>query len=201
MLFFPIASKRPPSDATVRCRLCGERFRMITHTHLRSRHGWRVDSPTETYKRRFGLESVWSPASLRIMSRSLVDRWDQRGRRWDRRAILRGIRTLARHGGRVHFSAVWDARPELYWTAQRLFGSWRRALAAAGIPRSRWTRERWTRERVVRNIRRLRRAGRPVTFGGVWPRHRSLYWAAQRTWGSWQRALRAAGVPAPSRHA
>lgn len=173
-------------DDSIRCRLCGERFRLITPTHLRGRHRWTSDNPGLAYKARFGLATVWSGASRRAMSDSLVASHDRRGRLWTRERLLAGLRRLRS----PRFRDVLRSEPKLYWTAQRLFGSWKSACRAAKLPRALWDRwPEWTRERVLREIR-----ARDTYHWSVVPD--SLYWAAQRLFGSWQAALRAARVPA-----
>jgi hypothetical protein len=178
---------------SVRCRLCGERYRQITPTHLRSRHRWRDAHPGLAYRERFGVPSAWSGASRRAMSASLVRHYDRAGRTWTRGRVLDGIRRLARAGKPLRFSAVSRSSPELYWTAQRLLGSWTAACRAAGLRPGDWPI--WTPDRVLRAIRERLRSGKRVHWKAVWKDARSLYWAAQRLHGSWKAALRAAGVP------
>jgi hypothetical protein len=187
----------PRADAdSVRCRLCGERYRLITPTHLWSRHRWRDDHPALAYKERFGVATVWSRASRRAMSRSVRTHYDRKGRKWTTERLLAALRRLRRDGRALRFSAVSSARPELYWTAQRLFGSWKAACRAAGLPRSEWDLwPEWTRERVILAIRERHRSRSPLHWKGVWDGEKSLYWAAQRYLGSWRSALRAANVP------
>lgn len=167
-------------DDSIRCRLCGERFRLITPTHLRRRHRWTADNPGLAYKERFGLATVWSRGSLRTMSESLVASHDRRGRLWTRPRVLLGLR-------RLRSARFRDIPPKLYWSAQRIFGSWERARVAAGLPKL-WPE--WTRGRVLEEIGRI-----DLLRWSAVPRE--LYWAAQRLFGSWARALRAAGARPP----
>ncbi|HEX7899998.1 MAG TPA: hypothetical protein VF950_19685 [Planctomycetota bacterium] len=174
-------------DDSIRCRLCGEAFRLITPTHLRSRHRWTSENPGLAYKERFGLATVWSGASRRAMSVSLVAAHDRRGRLWTRERLLSGLRRLRS----ARFRDVLRSAPKLYWTAQRLFGSWTSACRAAKLPEALWDCwPEWTRERVLREIR----GKKDVRWRAVTP---SLYWAGQRLFGSWKRALGAAGVAPP----
>lgn len=167
-------------EDSIRCRLCGEAYRLITPTHLRRRHGWTSENPGLAYKARYKLPSVWSRASRRAMSASLVEAHDRRGRVWTRERVLAELRR--------HRSARFrDLPPTLYWSAQRLFGRWEKALEAAKLPKL-WPE--WTRERVVREIRALRNVRWSAVSG-------DLYWAGQRLFGSWTRALTAAGVSKP----
>ncbi len=167
-------------DQSVRCRLCGERYRLITPTHLRSRHRWTGDNPGLAYKARFDVPSVWSAASRRAMSASLTASHDRRGRRWTRERVLAALR-------RLRAARFRDAAPRLYWSAQRLFGSWASACRVAGR-RSEWPQ--WTRARVLKEIRGRRELR--------WSRVPApLYWAGQRLFGSWKAALERAGRRRP----
>jgi hypothetical protein len=166
-------------DETVRCRLCGERFRQITPSHLRSRHGWTGENPGLAYRERFDVPSAWSGASRRAMSRSLLASHDRRGRLWTRARLLAEVR---RQGA----ARVRDVEPRLYWSAQRLFGTWEAACRAARLPRAAWPE--WTRDRVLREIR----GRRDVHWSAV---PAPLYWAGQRLFGRWTAALERAGVP------
>lgn len=169
------------NDASVRCRLCGERFRLITPTHLRSRHRWSGENLGLAYKEKFRVDSLWSGASRRAMSDSLVAAHDRRGRLWTRARLLAAMSRLTR----VRFRDVMRRAPKLYWTAQRLFGTWKEACRAAKLPAPVWPE--WTRERVTKELR----ARREVRWSRVPGR---LYGAAQRLFGSWRSALRAAGL-------
>jgi hypothetical protein len=180
---------------SVLCRLCGERFRLITPTHLWHRHRWSGSRPSELYKKRFGVATVWSDASRRAMSESLESHYDRKGRLWTRRRIVAAVARRVRAGRPLRFRDVWRDEPELYWTAQRLFGSWEEALRAAGVEPPPWPE--WTRERIVGEIRRRAKAGRSVRYASVFRDSKPLYWAGQRVLGSWQAALRAAGVSGP----
>lgn len=181
---------------SVRCRLCGERYRLITHTHLWNRHRWDDEHPSVAYKEKFGVATVWSDASRRAMRSSLLAHYDRKGRLWTRERVTEGIRRRARRGKSLHFSAVWHDERELYWTAQRLFRSWKGALRAARVPAEAWPRwPEWTREHILQEIRDRRKEGKAVHFSAIWPAGKPLYWAAQRVFGSYRAALRAAGVP------
>jgi hypothetical protein len=154
---------------------------MITPSHLRRRHGWSGGNPGLAYKARFGDAPLWSVASLRTMSDSLAASHDRRGRRWTRDRLLAALRRS--RAGRYR-----DAEPRLYWTAQRLFGTWKAACRAAGLPRSRWNAwPEWTRARVLREIRERR----DVHWSAV---PADLYAAGQRLFGRWSAALARAGV-------
>jgi hypothetical protein len=83
----------------------------------------------------------------------------------------------------------------LYAAARRTFGSWRNALQAAGIaPGQVLTWERWSPARILVMIRNLARRGRPLSTKQMERRYHNLVSSARRHFGSWTRAVLAAGV-------
>ncbi len=117
--------------------------------------------------------------------------------RWTRQTVARELRRLYRQGQALHHAALEKTRPELVQAAYRNFGSYRRAVAAAGLD---YTRIRvrpmpsWTKQRVVAELRQLHRQGHPLWKRAL--RHICPYLerAARRCFGSYQRAGRAAGI-------
>jgi hypothetical protein len=83
----------------------------------------------------------------------------------------------------------------LYSASRRIFGSWRNALLAAGIlPERILTWERWSPAKVLAQIRVLSRRCRPLTTSQMERRYCNLVSAARRHFGSWSKAILAAGV-------
>ena len=77
---------------------------------------------------------------------------------------------------------------------KRLFGSWREALRAAGVPGMAPLPVAWSRRGVVQRILQLEASGKPVTTTYVGRTQKSLLRAGERIFGSWTAALSAAGV-------
>jgi len=83
----------------------------------------------------------------------------------------------------------------MYMASRRIFGSWRNAIQAAGIaPKRVLTWERWSPPRILVMIRHLSRRNRPLTTDQVELRYDNLVSAARRHFGSWAKAVLAAGV-------
>jgi hypothetical protein len=83
----------------------------------------------------------------------------------------------------------------MYQAASRIFGSWRNAVAAAGLPASRArAKSEWTPARIRRVIRSLARRKRPVATRELAQRYGHLVQAARRHYGSWSKAVMLAGV-------
>jgi hypothetical protein len=86
--------------------------------------------------------------------------------------------------------------------AHRYFGSWRRAVSAAGLDHEMMREGRvWTKARIQRTIEELARDGHPLGWSSVETRCPGIYRAARRreNFGSWHNALLAAGVVPPTR--
>ena len=60
-------------------------------------------------------------------------------------------------------------------------------------------RKRWSEGQIISSIRKRERAGLPISSGLVCRQDNGLYSIARYYFGSWPRALEAAGIPLPSR--
>lgn len=82
----------------------------------------------------------------------------------------------------------------LFDEACELFGTWLLALKYAGVRKRRQRRKKWMPENVIKQIRR--RVGRlnSVKAVNVRKANYTLYRAAIEIFGSWQNALKAAGI-------
>jgi hypothetical protein len=114
--------------------------------------------------------------------------------RWTRERILRYI--LEREADGLALNASGEGvDPLLYSAARRIFGSWRNAIVAAGIPPERvMTWERWSPAKILAKIRQISRRRRPLTTDQIDQRYHNLVSAARRHFGSWSKAVLAAGV-------
>ncbi|MDI6872117.1 MAG: helix-turn-helix domain-containing protein [Bacillota bacterium] len=126
--------------------------------------------------------------------------------RWTSKAVLDAIRRRHADGRPLNYAAVVADDEKLTGAARRLFGSWDGALAAAGFDPEAIKREArcaaqanrvppdtWTPEAVIDGIRQAATAGEDLSAHRMQQRHASLVATAQRLFGSWDAALRAAG--------
>ncbi len=114
--------------------------------------------------------------------------------KWTREQIIRAI--LKREAAGLPLSTGGDqgVHPTLYQAGARAFGSWCNAVMAAGVSPDRvFTHDRWPPSRILATIRTLARRGRPRRKA-LQRRYASLVQAAARTFGSWPKAVIAAGV-------
>lgn len=105
---------------------------------------------------------------------------------WSRERILETLRERGRGGGSLSSTKV---PPGMVGAAIRIFGSWRAAVAAAGLTPAK-ARQRYTRREILDQLRRLARE-QPALRWSELTRHVS--WPAiRRLFGSVEQALRAA---------
>lgn len=121
-------------------------------------------------------------------------------RRWNRERIIARVRELKEAGADLSWRAVsTQVDPPLAAAALRPngFGSWREAIAAAGLDIALLARYRhWDEERVVSEIKALHQTGNALSSRSVQMRDQSLFCAACRRFGSWDAALQHAGFNA-----
>ncbi len=117
---------------------------------------------------------------------------------WTKTAIIKLIKEGKRSGVDLHWSAVTKRRDELGKSAfaslqPRLFGSWDRALHAAGLDADEINRYRkWTRDTVVTELKARARDSEPLNSGAIQKDQPSLHAAAVRYFKGFDEALRAA---------
>ena len=120
--------------------------------------------------------------------------------RWNKGAIIGLIKDARRKGEDLHWSAVTTRGDELSKAAfaslqPRLFGSWDRALHAAGLDADEVNRYRkWTRETITFELKQRHRDREPLNSGAIQREDPGLHAAAVRHFSSYDGALRAAKV-------
>ncbi|MBI3271764.1 MAG: hypothetical protein HYZ53_22425 [Planctomycetes bacterium] len=173
------------------CRICNcERAALGKHVRV---HGL----TSEEYKRRFQVAHMSSEATRYRLGRNAVRRgWGKIA--WTEERILRTIRRLARQGRSLAMLHVAKDFRNLLAVAQERFGSWRAALAAAGVayvPLRVSKREfHWSREKVLSAIRDRRKRGLGLNCSTVRKENSQLEAAAGCYFGNWGKAIQAAGL-------
>lgn len=113
--------------------------------------------------------------------------------RWTRQVVRRMIEERVRRGESLLATDVHTHAPALKSAAQELYGRhWSEVVRGLGHVYT--GRERWTREKVIHGIRRLRRAPMPLRLTAIRRSNPALAQAAVRHFGTWPRALLAAGI-------
>lgn len=121
-------------------------------------------------------------------------------RKWDSGLIARTIKDYHRKGKDISYNAMARTNQGLVSAANYYYGSYRKAVAAAGIDYKEIRRKpRWTRQRIAAVIDQAHRAGRDLSWARASVRKDELGHAAkasirERLFGSWNDALKEAGL-------
>src|SRR5579864_705963 len=121
---------------------------------------------------------------------------------WNKNQIVRALRKLSRSGADLSYNAMAGRHQALVSAAAYHFGAYRAAVERAGIDYAAVTRRpRWTKGEIIRLIKQGRRDGENLHWSAVTGRGDELSKAAfaslqPRLFGSWDRALSAAGLDA-----
>lgn len=115
--------------------------------------------------------------------------------RWDRELIVQRLRQLAAQGKDLNTGAIQKYEPRLAGAIFRYFGKHDAALTAAGIDpvsvrRARW----WTKQEVLDELLQRRRKGEDLSHDHMNRHAAPLFGAMNRYFGSYAKALRAAGI-------
>lgn len=164
-------------------------------SHLVRRHGADSEHPILEYKVRHSNAPTRSREMMILQLRALAAHFERIGRRWTVKRILRAIASRKAAGRPLHYAAVLHSDLPLLKVADRFLGSWKTALARAGIRYETIRRtRRWTRGGIMAAIRAL---GRPFRLHEMYKVDGGLAAAAVLRFGSWKKACSAAGVEFP----
>ncbi len=120
-------------------------------------------------------------------------------RKWTKKIILRRIKELYREGRPLYAYALKNAGEyPLVAGASMYFGSWRKAIEAAGlkwrnvrgVKKHKW----WTKNRVIARIKYLHGKGVQLNSKFMHSNHGGLHGTARKLFGSWSQAVYAAGI-------
>src|SRR5688572_16646527 len=115
--------------------------------------------------------------------------------KWTREEIVREILRRDSAGLPLTLGGGRGVGSMLYQAGSRIFGSWSNAVMAAGLaPTRAKPKERWPPARILAAIRSLARRQRPLRRAELDRRYAQLTPAARRCFGSWTKAVIAAGV-------
>ncbi len=120
-------------------------------------------------------------------------------RKWTKRRILSRIRKLHRAGLPVYgYALIKSGQQNLVAGAEKYFGSWRKAIEAAGLQ---WKKVRgvkkfywWTPDRVKSQIRYWANRGESLSLNSFRKDHGDLVGAAILHFESWSQAVYASGI-------
>ncbi|MCS7192230.1 MAG: hypothetical protein NZ937_04510 [Armatimonadetes bacterium] len=121
-------------------------------------------------------------------------------KRWTKEQVIDGIRQIYNSGGDLRPSMVAKVNQMMLVAAKRFFGGWREAVMAAGIDydayvdQKRQSKVEQEKEQILSEIQRLYREGLIEELSGAWRYHLPLFRKARHRFGSWKKAIEAAGL-------
>jgi hypothetical protein len=158
-------------------------------------HGWTTPHPQEEYKRRFDVRRTDCLRTARKRDRHVTATLARQGKLWSRERLRALVRNRLRRGLPVNYEAVARECPCASWEASRLFGGWEGLLKECGLnPGKIVRRRRWTDFSVVSSLRAAHRRREELADAALRKRDPGLHAAAISRFGSWDEALRAAGL-------
>ena len=122
------------------------------------------------------------------------------GRKWTRKKLISTIQDLSAKGVDLSPTSIQQTHSALFSSARSRshFGNWRAAIEAAGLEYDSIKRikQKWSRDEILDQIRQHHAAGEDLLNPRFKVKHRNLYLAAcaHRYFGSWRRAIQAAGL-------
>ncbi len=115
-------------------------------------------------------------------------------RHWSRDAVIREVRNLQVRGEPLNSGYIARTYPGLAYAGRKYMDSWEAAVQAAGFDYSEIRiKNRWNRNRITAQIRELRQQGQPLNVSAAERLHGGLVGAAISYFGSWGKAIEAAG--------
>jgi len=119
----------------------------------------------------------------------------RRYKSWSEERIMRGIKERRSTGQALNSKAMQDEDSKLFNAALNYFGSWDKALIAAGIaPKDVYRRRRWNADIIKAEIKALQRNGTDLAAPNMRRNHSALYSAACKYFGTWTAAREACGI-------
>jgi hypothetical protein len=114
---------------------------------------------------------------------------------WNKQSVVAELQR--RHRRQVDLSFTAQRTGGLWSAAYRHFGSYRKAVEAAGIDYASLARKRgrWDRAVIVRDLRQLFRQGRNISSRSLRRTHSDLHAAAIHWFGTYRKAIEAAALP------
>ena len=170
----------------VRCRICGDHRRVISGRHL-SKH----DTDRETYMQEYDLTPDKLIAKdFRVIRSSRPGFYPHGKTDW-----IDAVKELHKQGESVFAGDLQDKYPYLYDQGEWIFGDWDKALGAAGFdPDKMRLQGSWDRQKIIKKLLDMKDRNLPLYARYMLKNHTALFSSSRREFGSWNNALRAAGI-------
>jgi hypothetical protein len=168
------------------CRICGDHRRVISGRHL-SKH----DTDRETYMQEYNL----SPDELSAKAFRMIQSSHPGYHPYTKKGWIVAMQKVYENDGKVFAKYLQHNYPQLYSQGVWIFGDWDKALRAAGFdPNKMRLQGSWDRQKVIKKLQHMRNRNLPLYARYMLKNHTALFSSSRREFGSWNNALRAAGI-------
>lgn len=119
----------------------------------------------------------------------------ERTKRWDKATVIAGIKDLATQGVKLNAHSVKRVDAKLVAAGTTHFGSWQKAIEAAGFDYEAVRKTaRWSKDDVIKSIQTAHKANADLSDNTAHALNPGLYGAALHYFGSWASAVEQAGI-------
>jgi len=158
---------------SIRCQICGKRFKAVSYSHLKEKHQMTVAD----YKKIYNLQTVTCDLT--------------RHRQRKTRVLYRAEIIWLKKYWSQNMISQRDAVRMLGINSEDQFRTWRQMLELPPAPYY----HRWRPDLILEAIRQRQRQGKSLRYSKVVADDNALACAAIRHFGSWQNALQSGGYP------
>jgi hypothetical protein len=114
---------------------------------------------------------------------------------YTKKSWIAAMRKVYENDGNVFAKYLQHNYPQLYSQGVWIFGKWDKALQAAGFdPDKMRLQGSWDRQKIIKKLQNMRDQNLPLYAHHMLKNHMALFSSSRREFGSWNNALRAAGI-------
>ena len=114
---------------------------------------------------------------------------------YTKKSWIAAMQKVYEKNGNVFAKYLQHNYPQLYSQGVWIFGDWDKALQAAGFdPEKMRMQGSWDRQKIIKKLQNMRDRNLPLYARYMLKTHAALFSSSRREFGSWNNALRAAGV-------
>lgn len=115
---------------------------------------------------------------------------------WSEGIIINEILKLQKKGEYLNSRYIQITHSKLFYAAYEYFGGWRQAIEASGLDYEaiRLRAPKWYKKDIIKRIKELEKSGTDLSSQAMQRKHNSLLVIASRAFGTWDNALRKAGI-------
>jgi hypothetical protein len=114
---------------------------------------------------------------------------------YTKKGWIAAMEKVYENDGNVFAKYLQHNSPQFYSQGVWIFGDWNKALQAAGFnPDKMRMQGSWDRQKIIKKLQNMRDRNLPLYARYMLKNHTALFSGSRREFGSWNKALRAAGI-------